>query len=101
MQPQGRKADRQHSHARARLDRVPSRSTVATHLALFADANERRCDLCDSVIPEGEDDGGSGLYVWTRGTEVRYEEPPLCKRCGPDLAVLADRRWEQEEEEEG
>ena len=84
-----------------RLDRLPARSSVATHRALFTDVNEQRCDLCGALIAEGAEDGGSGLYVWTRGDEVRYEEPPLCESCGPALAVTAFRRWEEEEEEEG
>jgi hypothetical protein len=86
---------------RGRLDRVPARSSVATHRALFSDVNERRCDLCNARLAEGEEDGGSGLYVWTRGDEVRYEEPPLCTTCGPALAITAFRRWEEDEEEEG
>ena len=88
-------------HARRpRLDRVPSRSSVATHRALFCQPGERRCDVCDAAMVSGED-GGSGLYVWTRGDEVRYEEPPLCLTCGPAIAVSAMRRWEEEDEEEG
>jgi hypothetical protein len=87
--------------SRGRLDRVPARSSVTTHRALYSDENERRCDLCETRIAEGEDDGGSGLYVWTRGDEVRYEEPPLCSSCGPAVAIFAFRRWEEEEEEEG
>jgi len=92
------------STTRARLDRVPprsTRSTVATHRALFLEANERRCDLCSATLAEGEEEGGSGLYLWTRGDEVRFEEPPLCQKCGTDLAMVAGRRWAEEEEEEG
>lgn len=87
--------------SRGRLERVPSRSMVATHRALFAEPHERRCDLCDTVLATGEEAGGSGLYVWTRGDEVRYEEPPLCKSCGEGVALVANRQWEEEEEEEG
>lgn len=87
------------SGGRGRLDRVLTKT--ATHHALFRDANERRCDLCDAVIVDREAAGGSGLYVWTRGDETRYEEPPLCAACGPDLAMVAFRRWDEEEEEEG
>lgn len=86
---------------RGRLDRMPARSSVATHRALYIDVNEDHCDLCGERIPKGDETGGSGLYVWTRGDEVRYEEPPLCATCGPDLAVTAFRRWYEEEEEEG
>lgn len=70
---------------------------MATHRALFPAASERRCDLCDQVIT-GED-GGSGLYVWTRGDHVRFEEPPLCPTCGPRVALSAMRMWEEEDEE--
>ena len=82
------------------LDRV--RRSVGTHRALFSHPSERRCDLCDAQIPEGSNgDGGSGLYIWNRGGEIRYEEPPLCLSCGPALALTAMRRWEEEDEEEG
>lgn len=87
---------------RGRLDRVPTLTAkTATHRALFADENERRCDVCDAVIAAHEETGGSGLYVWTRGEETRYEEPPLCTTCGPELGLFAFRRWDAEEEEEG
>lgn len=87
---------------RGRLDRLPSRASIATHRALFEGPSERRCDLCDASIPPGPDSaGGSGIYVWTRGDEVRFEEPPLCLTCGPALALTANRHWEEEDEEEG
>jgi hypothetical protein len=98
--PSGAAARGEGRAGRARLDRIP-RATVATHRALFVDENERRCDVCDAVIPEGAESGGSGLLIWTRGEETRFEEPPLCDRCGPELATVAFRRWDQEEEEEG
>ena len=83
---------------RGRLDRV--RRSVGTHRALFSHPSERRCDLCDAPIPL-QGDGGSGLFIWHRSGEVRYEEPPLCVHCGPALALTAMRRWEEEDEEEG
>jgi hypothetical protein len=57
------------------------------------------CDVCDSFF-EGEP-AGAGLLVWTRGEEVRYEEPPLCEECALRVTVGALLRWEIEEEEEG
>lgn len=45
------------------------------------------CDLCGkscSGLP-----GGSGLFMWTRGSEVRLEEPPLCKSCAAKLTLRA------------
>jgi hypothetical protein len=57
------------------------------------------CDACGKWI-DGEP-GGAGLFVWTRGDEVRYEEPPLCEECASEIAVGALVKWETEEEEEG
>jgi hypothetical protein len=61
--------------------------------------NGFECDACGKWIV-GEP-GGAGLFVWTRGDEVRYEEPPLCEECASEIAVGALLRWETEEEEEG
>jgi hypothetical protein len=58
-----------------------------------------RCDHCDQTF-DGEP-GGSGLLVWTRGEEVRYEEPPLCEECASSITASALLKWEVEEEEEG
>jgi len=89
----------------ARRGRFARSSAIGTHRALFQGEGERRCDICDALIAssplDDSKDGGSGLYVWTRGTEVRYEEPPLCLDCGPAIALSAMRRWEEEDEEEG
>jgi hypothetical protein len=57
------------------------------------------CDMCGQFL-EG-DPGGAGLLIWTRGEEVRYEEPPLCEECAMRVTVGALLRWEIEEEEEG
>jgi hypothetical protein len=54
------------------------------------------CDVCDKRI-EGEP-AGSGLYVWTRGDEVRYEEPPLCDKCANAIGLAALASWELEED---
>jgi hypothetical protein len=45
------------------------------------------CDSCGEVI-RGRP-AGSGLFLWTRGDEVRYEEPPLCESCAPAIAFGA------------
>jgi hypothetical protein len=48
--------------------------------AVVADRGDSLCcDACGRVI-EGEP-AARGLFLWTRGEEVRYEEPPLCSRC--------------------
>lgn len=70
--------------------------------ALFAQrhaagAVELRCDVCDSLI-EGEP-SGRGLYMWTRGDEVRFEEPALCSLCATAIGVTALAAWTIEEEE--
>jgi hypothetical protein len=58
---------------------------------------EVRCDACDEPI-EGEP-AGSGLYLWTRGDEVRFEEPALCMKCATAIGVTALATWSVEEEE--
>ena len=58
-----------------------------------------QCDACGRAC-EGTP-GGSGLFVWTRGDEVRYEEPPLCEDCAAEITVGALMRWDVEQEEEG
>jgi len=57
------------------------------------------CDMCGKHF-DG-DPGGSGLFMWTRGDEVRFEEPPLCDECASNVTLDALTRWETEEEEEG
>jgi hypothetical protein len=67
-----------------------------------ADFEQKRtyhCDHCDRTF-EGHP-AGSGLLIWTRGEEVRYEEPPLCDECASNITVGALLKWEVEEEEEG
>jgi hypothetical protein len=55
------------------------------------------CDACDEAI-EGEP-AGRGLYMWTRGDEVRFEEPALCGHCATAIGVTALAAWSMEEEE--
>ena len=91
----------------------------ATHAVLFtstsegagrgareAGAEEPCCDACgDPMTPHADDDdegfavSGSGVYLWCRGTEVRYEEAPLCASCAAAIGMSALGRWEIEEEE--
>ena len=56
------------------------------------------CDACGKKV-EGEP-AGHGLYVWTRGDETRYEEPPLCSRCANAIGLAALAQWELEEDGE-
>ena len=74
------------------------------HEALFgADDAANRCDVCGEIVEEDAGDGpaipGRALYVWTRGDEVRHDEPPLCPSCAAVLGLSALARWEIEEEE--
>jgi hypothetical protein len=55
------------------------------------------CDACGEPI-EG-DPAGSGLFLWTRGEEVRFEEPPLCERCAYAIAVGGSLSQELDGEE--
>jgi hypothetical protein len=57
------------------------------------------CDLCGESF-EGAP-AGAGLLLWTRGEEVRAEEPPLCESCGAQLLLGAMLRFADDEEEEG
>lgn len=72
-----------------------------THRHLFERTSERRCDVCNAIVEEDDDDASSALYVWTRGDETRYEEPPLCSTCGPTIGLAQVRRWQIEDDEEG
>ena len=57
------------------------------------------CDVCGKHF-EGQP-AGAGLFMWTRGEEVRFEEPPLCEACAQNVTLDALTRWDAEEEEEG
>lgn len=77
---------------------------VLSHEALFAEPDDVRCDACDAVLPatdadEGYDLPGFGVYLWTRGEEVRFEKAPLCGSCASAIGMTALARWEIEEEE--
>jgi hypothetical protein len=73
-----------------------------SHELLFADPLPE-CDVCGAPVPEDADDehafAGHGLYVWSRGGQTFYEEPPLCAVCGIAIGMSALARWEIEEEE--
>lgn len=58
---------------------------------------EFECDACSTVV-RGEP-AGRGLYVWPRGDEVRYEEPPLCGKCATAIGLTALAIFSVEEEE--
>jgi hypothetical protein len=77
---------------------------VASHEALFAPDEELQCDACGALLPAaGEVDGfdvpGAGVYMWTRGSDVRFEKAPLCASCASAIGMTVLARWEIEEEE--
>lgn len=59
---------------------------------------EYECDMCGSSFSGSP--GGSGLLLWTRGEEVRYEEPPLCETCAKKISTRAMMLFNWDEEEE-
>jgi hypothetical protein len=60
-------------------------------------ARSFECDACGKRC-EGIP-AGSGLFVWTRGEEVRYEEPPLCEECASGISMRWLGQYADEEEE--
>ncbi len=67
-------------------------------------ADEVLCDACGRRIARAaQDEGyavpGEGVYLWTRGDEVRFEKVPLCAACASAIGLAAWARWEIEEEE--
>lgn len=83
-----------------RLVAIPIDSYADASLSLERDATGRRelrCDACDTTI-EGEP-AGLGIFVSTRGEEVRFEEPALCSSCATAIGMRAQTDSEIEEEE--
>jgi hypothetical protein len=74
---------------------------------LFDAVSLQRCDACGVVLPspapDDDDEGygvaGHGVYMWTRGDEIRLENAPLCASCASAIGMTALARWEIEEEE--
>jgi hypothetical protein len=83
--------------ARAIAGAIEQEESQATLGASSARSYE--CDACGRSF-EGEP-AGAGLFLWTRGDEVRYEEPPLCEQCASKITVGALLKWDTEDEDEG
>lgn len=81
-------------HARRYADGGPT-AAPNTFDASEAAPAPVRCDSCGDEIDGAP--AGSGLFLWTRGEEIRYEEPPLCERCAYAIAVGGLMQWEEEE----
>jgi hypothetical protein len=67
---------------------------------LFAVEDGERCDLCGAHIAASDDGAPRGLYMWTRGSDVRWEEPPLCDACASAIGITAVGRVAVEDEDE-
>lgn len=76
---------------------------TASHDALFQTQAEHRCDVCGAELSADEDTGwaigGSGMFVWARGDDVRRENAPLCAECGTAVFASAVGRFELDDEE--
>jgi hypothetical protein len=55
------------------------------------------CDACGDAIDGAP--AGAGLFLWTRGDEIRYEEPPLCAGCAHAIAIGGSLQIDREDEE--
>ncbi|MCC6215255.1 MAG: hypothetical protein IT376_10320 [Polyangiaceae bacterium] len=80
-------------------DQPPTAPSAETAQAEPARPPSFECDLCGETF-EGPA-FGSGLLLWTRGDEVRAEEPPLCEECAQRVGMGALAKWALEDEEEG
>jgi hypothetical protein len=38
--------------------------------------------------------------MWWRGSEMRYDEPPLCEECASRITMGVVSKWAVEDEEE-
>jgi hypothetical protein len=70
------------------LDELPAAPTEP------ADGLRYECDLCGEQF-EGIPPS-SGMLMWTRGEEIRTEEPPLCQKCSERLSLGALLAFEEE-----
>jgi len=48
------------------------------------------CSVCDEVISGRH---STGLFMWTRGDDVRFDEPAVCDICSSAIGVAAYYRW--------
>jgi hypothetical protein len=54
-----------------------------------------RCSVCSRRISGTP--SASGLLLWSRGEELRFDEPPLCQHCATAIGVTALARWTMDE----
>jgi len=53
---------------------------------LSAEEQVRHCDVCNEPA---DDDATSGLFMWVRDEEYRFEEPAICSRCSAQVSAQA------------
>lgn len=79
----------------------PVISVAIDDVALASLRKEREvtltCSVCDEPIEGGH---STGLFMWTRGDEVRFDEPPVCPTCSSAIGVAAFYRWYASNDEE-
>jgi hypothetical protein len=90
------------------FEKCAGRDASAAVVRYLSDAmDDGRCDVCGEPVQDDDEDvaespfsvSGHGLYIWSRGDKIVYEEPPLCASCGTAIGMSALARWEIEEEE--
>jgi DNA helicase TIP49 (TBP-interacting protein) len=84
-------------HVSISIDSIADAAFVTQREA--REAAELVCDACDAPL-EGEPEG-RGLLMWSRGDELRFEEPALCGKCAMAIGITALTAWSADEEEEG
>ena len=57
---------------------------------------ERTCEVCDQNVTNVPTT--TGLLLWSREDELRFEEPVLCPGCALAIGVTALRNFANEEE---
>ena len=85
--------------------KVPHLQATLADLFRARSSDAPACDACgdELSVNQDADEGfavaGKGVYLSSRGGDVRYEDVPLCPACGSAIGLSALRQWEIEEEE--
>ncbi len=83
------------SHSRLRIT-APLPDSNADTWEVAPPPESYVCDWCERQFSGRAT--GKGLLLWTRGEELRYEEPPLCEGCAEKLLLGAWTQWALEDE---
>lgn len=59
-----------------------------THLT--AAQRAEACDVCGGDVDE---DATSGLFMWVRDDDLRFDEPPICSACAANVSAQAYLRF--------